>query len=98
MSNIGSPITTSLIQTAQAQQTASKARARQRAEETRTARDDDEDTVELKVTNLESDDAVRAIPQNDSEEAEAEQRRKHNAGRIDHPDDADPPEHVDIRA
>ena len=51
MSSIGSPSAASLLQAAQAQQVASKARDRKRAEETKTQRDDD--LVELRVEGLE---------------------------------------------
>ena len=74
MSIGGSPIDTSLVQAAQAQQTASKTRDRERAEAERTQRRTDE--VELKVAGMESGEAVRRLPQNDSEQAGAEREAK----------------------
>lgn len=74
MSLIGSPITASIIQAAQAQQVASKARDRKRTEETTTQRD--EDLVELRIKGLESADAVHDLPANDSEQAKTEDDAK----------------------
>ncbi len=75
MSTIGSPIDTSLVQAAQAQQTASKARDRERAEEDdRTQRYTD--TLELKVAGVVSADAARQLPRNDSEQAEHDREAK----------------------
>ncbi len=74
MSVIGSPNVTSLIQAAQAQQTASKARDRERAVEERTQRALDE--LELKVSAMESSEAVRRLPKNDSEQAKSEHESK----------------------
>ena len=74
MSAAGSPIDTSLVQAAQAQQTASKARDRQRAESDRTQRYSD--LVELRVAGVESSEALRQLPQNDSEQAGAEHQAK----------------------
>lgn len=79
MSTIGgTPIDTSLLQTAQAQQTASKSRDRERAVTERARRY--QDLVELRVAGVESDDAVRALPQNDSEQAEDEHQRQVRQG------------------
>ncbi len=74
MSNVGSPIITSLIQAAQAQQTASKNRDLKRAESERTQRFADQ--VELRVAGVESSEALRQPPQNDSEQAGAEHQAK----------------------
>ena len=74
MSSIGSPIAASLVQAAQAQQVASKARDRKRTEETTTHREDD--LVELRIKGLESAEAVRDLPANDSEQAETEDDAK----------------------
>ena len=66
----GSPIERSVMQAAQAQQAAARLRDKQRA-----AQDDPkrfEDLVELSVAGVESDEAVRQIPQNDSEQADDE--------------------------
>lgn len=70
MSSIGSPIDTSLVQAAQAQQTASKARDKEKAK-TDTGRRF-KDVVELRVASLESSDAIRKLPSNESEQAESE--------------------------
>jgi hypothetical protein len=69
MSAIGSPIETSLLQAAQAQQTASKTRDKEKA--TETARRF-QDVVELRVAGVETSDAIRKLPSNDSEQAEEE--------------------------
>lgn len=74
MSSIGSPIQTSLVQAAQAQQTASKAKDRERAVTEQIRRE--QDRVELRVAGLESADAVRKLPSNDSEQAEDEHHRQ----------------------
>lgn len=76
MSSIGSPSAASLLQAAQAQQVASKARDRKRAEETKTQRDDD--LVELRVEGLESAEAIRDLPANDSEQGKAEHESRDN--------------------
>jgi hypothetical protein len=70
MSSIGDPINTSLIQAAQAQQSASKARDREKAETPGGRRF--QDLVELRVAGLETADAVRKLPQNESQESESE--------------------------
>jgi hypothetical protein len=74
MSSIGSPIDTSLVQAAQAQQTASKARDKERAASERTQRYLDQ--LELKIVGLESAEAIRQLPQNDSEQANDEHEAK----------------------
>lgn len=74
MSSIGSPIDTSLLQAAQAQQQASKARDKERAATESGRRF--QDMVELRVAGVESDKAVRKLPQNESEQAETEQESK----------------------
>lgn len=68
------PIDSSIVQTAQAQVSASKARDRERAASERTRRF--EDQVELRVAGMESAEAVRKLPQNDSEQAEDEHQRE----------------------
>ncbi len=92
MSVIGSPIDTSLVQAAQAQQTASKARDRERAVEERTKRYVDE--LELKVSGVESAEALRQLPQNDSEQEHSEHEAKDQDRRET---DEDQP-HVDVTA
>ncbi len=74
MSSIPSSSAASVIQAAQAQQVASKARDRKRAEETKTQRDDD--LVELRVKGLETSEAVHNLPTNDSEQGKAEHESK----------------------
>lgn len=74
MSTIGSPIDTSLLQAAQAQQTASKSRDKERASSEQARRY--QDIVDLRVAGLETADAVRKLPQNDSEQAEDEHQRR----------------------
>ena len=72
MSSIGpSPILSSLIQTAQSQRVASGARDRERDEQR--IRKEAEDQFELRIAGMDSEGAVRKLPQNDSEEAEVEQ-------------------------
>ena len=97
MSNVGSPIITSLIQAAQAQQTASKTRDLKRAESERTQRFADQ--VELRVAGVESSEALRKPPQNDSEEAGAEHQAKDQQRSGESPNelDAERP-HVDVKA
>jgi hypothetical protein len=85
MSVIGSPIETSALQAIQAQQVASKARDREKAESSTGRRFND--LVELRVTGVESIDAVRSLPQNDSEQSHTE-REPH---RGEQP-------HIDVRA
>ena len=92
MSVIGSPIDTSLVQAAQAQQTASKARDRERAVEERTRRYVDE--LELKVSGVESAEAVKQLPQNDSEQAHSE----HEAKDQDHRESDDDRSRLDVTA
>ena len=74
MSVIGTPIETSLLQAAQAQEVASKARDREKAARDRSARY--QDLLELRIAGVESAEAVRRLPQNDSEQAESERDAK----------------------
>jgi len=76
MSSIPSASAASMLQAAQAQQVASKARDRKRAEETKTQRHDD--LVELRVEGIESTEAIRDLPANDSEQGKAEHESKDN--------------------
>ena len=92
MTTIGSPLDTSLIQTAQAQQVASKARDRERAATERTQRY--KDMLDLKVAGIESAEAARQLPHSDSEQAGHEsQARKEPAKRPRKND-----EHIDLQA
>ena len=83
MSVIGSPIETSLLQAAQAQQTASKARDKEKAtaETARRFRDQ----AELRVAGVESADALRKLPENESEEADSEHRARRGPPEGDRP-------------
>lgn len=74
MSSIGSPVDISLLQAAQAQQQASKARDREKAESAGGRRF--EDLVELRVAGMETAEAVRKLPHNESEQAETEHESK----------------------
>ena len=93
MSTIGSPIETSLLQAAQAQQVASKARDREKAASESARRFADH--VDLKVAGVESADAVRQLPHSDSEENQQEQR-SHDYGPAQNPDEDNP--HIDMKA
>lgn len=75
MSTIGSPLTTSILQAAQAQQVASKSRDREKAATETKQRYKDQ--VDLKVAGVETDSAVRPIPHTESEQSEQE-HRSHN--------------------
>ncbi len=81
---IGSPIDTSLVQAAQAQQTASKARDRERASSERSQRYTD--MLELRVAGMESGEAVRPLPHSDSEQADHEREGKKQPVRRDNDD------------
>lgn len=70
MSVIGSPIETAALQAIQAQHVASKARDKEKAESASGRKFND--LVELRVAGLETSDAVRALPQNNSEQADRE--------------------------
>ena len=96
MSAAGSPIDMSLVQAAQAQQTASKARDRERAAEDRTQRYSD--LLELRVAGVELAEALRQLPQNDSEQAGAEHEAKghRQSGQPKRDDDERP--HIDVTA
>ncbi len=77
MSVIGSPIETSLLQAAQAQQAASKARDKEKAARDSSARRF-QDVIELRIAGVENAEALRKLPPNDSEQAEQEHRRNEN--------------------
>lgn len=95
MSVLG-PIDTSLLQAAQAQQVASRARDRERADRENAARRF-RDMVELRVANVQSAEALRKLPANESEQAEEEHRAQDHDHSVD-----DPEEHlakrVDVQA
>lgn len=93
MSVIGSPVDTSLLQAAQAQQTASKARDRERAATDSAQRY--ADMVELRVAGVEAAEALRRLPQNDSQQAGSE----HEAQDQYSPASGEPgSHHVDVQA
>ena len=81
-----------MIQAAQAQQVASKARDREKAATERGRRLQDQ--VDLKVAGVESADAIRKLPNNDSEQAESEQR----SGEGQTPPDGRGGYHIDVQA
>ncbi len=70
MSSIGSPLLTSLLQAAQAQQVVSKARDRERASTDQTRRF--QDMLDLKAAGVEAVEAIRDLPADDSEHPEPE--------------------------
>jgi len=94
MSSIGSPIDASLLQAAQAQQTAAKARDKERAATESGRRF--EDLVELRVAGVEDQDALRRLPENDSEQAESERKSKDRRRPSD--SDEEQPPHIDLQA
>ena len=97
MSSIGSPIDTSLLQTAQAQQVASKARDREKAASESARRF--QDLVDLRVAGVESADAVRRLPQNESEQAEREhQAQDHSKSKSEEDEDDASHVRVDVQA
>ena len=95
MSSIGSPIDTSLLQAAQAQQQAAKARDREKAA-TESGRRFQE-LGELRVAGMETAEAVRRLPQNDSEQAETEQESKSQPQGYERSEEEDRP-HIDVQA
>lgn len=87
MTSFNTPIETSLLQTSQAQRTASKARDRERAQSDSARRV--KDLVDLRVAEAEAENAVRRLPRNDSEEAEVEHRRELHDNAYEHGADED---------
>ncbi|MHC5113132.1 MAG: hypothetical protein ACYTGP_01730 [Planctomycetota bacterium] len=95
MSSIGpSPLDSSLVQAAQAQQTASKAKDRERAVTDRRRRF--QDLVDLRVAAMEGAEAVRELPSNDSGQAEAEHQAQEPPHRADEDDEGR--ERLDVQA
>lgn len=94
MSVVGNPLETSLVQAAQAQQTASKARDKEKAAAESARRF--QDLVELRVAGVESPEAIRKLPQNDSEQAESEAHPE--LPQPQHNEDEDDATHVDVTA
>ena len=99
MSSIGSPILTSLLQTAQAQQVMSKTRDRERAVTDQARRF--QDILDLKAAGVEEIEAIRDLPSDDSEHAEPERQAADEADKAAEDeqteDDADRPS-LDITA
>lgn len=94
MSVIGSPIETSLLQAAQAQQVASKARDKEKAARDSSARRF-QDIIELRVAGVEASDAIRKLPSNESQQAEVE----HQSHEQPHQhDDEESGGHIDVQA
>jgi hypothetical protein len=87
MSVIGSPIETAALQAIQAQHVASKARDKEKAESASGRKFND--LVELRVAGLETSDAVRPLPQNNSEQADREHQSQ---------DRSNPKPRVDVKA
>ncbi len=87
----GSPIENSIVQAAATQETASRARDRERVAGERPQRS--EDSLDLRITGTDSPDAVRSIPGNDSEQADQERKGRKRQPRSDQ----DRP-HIDVRA
>ena len=94
MSVIGSPLETAALQAIQAQHVASKARDREKAQSASGRRF--EDLVELRVAGLETADAVRPLPQNNSEQ----ERSEHEAsdGNSTSPDSRAERPRIDVKA
>ncbi len=93
MSTIGSPILTSLLQAAQAQQVVSKARDRERRASDQTRRF--QDLVDLRVAGLETAEAVRDLSSNDPGKAEPEHQAPENS--VQHETEEDQPQ-LDVTA
>jgi hypothetical protein len=95
MSSIGSPIDTSLLQAAQAQQQAAKSRDREKAAAESARRF--QDLVDLRVAGVETAEAVRRVPQNESEQAETEQESKSRPQSYER-GEGDDRRHIDVQA
>ena len=74
MSTFGASIATSALQAVQAQQSAGKARDKERADTDSGQRL--ADILDLKLAGVAAAEAARRLPQNDSEETAEEQRSK----------------------
>lgn len=97
MSSIGGnpgPIQGSFAQAAQAQQSAAKSRDSEKAASERGRRL--ADLLDLRVAGIEDIDAVRATPENDSEEAQAELDGRAVPRRPNRDDDERP--RIDLKA
>ena len=91
MSLGGSPISGSIVQAAQAQQVAARAKDRQRAVDDSARRF--EDLVDLSVAGVETGQAVRRLPENQSEQADAEEQPKRDLAA-----EAEQRPRIDVRA
>jgi hypothetical protein len=99
MSVVGSSLETSALQAIQAQHIASKARDREKSESAAGRRF--QDLVELRVAGVESDDALRGLPSNNSEQGDQERdsRKQPQAGygKVVDEDEGERP-HIDVTA
>lgn len=96
---VGSSLETSALQAIVAQQVASKARDREKSESASGRHF--KDLVEVRVSGVETGDAVRGLPSNDSEQGHQERagRRQQQAGYAqDVDDDGTGRSHVDVTA
>jgi hypothetical protein len=91
MSLSGSPISGSIVQAAQAQQVAARGKDRQRAIDESARRF--EDLVDLSVAGTETGQAIRRVPENQSEQADAEEQPKRELAA-----EADQRPRIDLRA
>ena len=99
MSVVVSSLETSALQAIQAQHVASKARDREKSESASGRRF--ADLVELRVAGVESDDALRGLPSNDSEQGDQERegKRQQQSGYAQVVDDEQEPRpRIDITA
>jgi hypothetical protein len=99
MSVVGSSLEASALQAVQAQHVASKARDREKSESASGRRF--ADLVDLRVAGVESGDALRGLPSNDSEQGDQERegRKQQQSGYakvVDEGEDGQP--HVDVKA
>ncbi len=92
MSVVGSPLETSALQALQAQHVASKARDKEKSQSASGRRFND--LVELRVAGVETAEAVRNLPQNDSEQAQTE----HEASRDMPTAPEEPVRRIDLKA
>jgi hypothetical protein len=96
---VGSSLETSALQAIAAQQVASKARDREKSESVSGRRF--EDLVELRVAGVETGDAVRGLPSNDSEQGDQERegrKQQQAAYGLVVEEDADGHPRVDVKA
>ena len=98
MSVVGSSLETSALLAIQAQHVASKARDREKSESASGRRF--ADLVELRVAGVESVEAARALPSNDSEQGDQERDRKRQqqAGYAQVVEDDQQKPHIDFTA